>query len=276
MTLPSTTTWPGGATSALVINVMYEQWAPGVTPGLGPMGNPLPKGVIDYQAQSWAEYGPRTGVWRLLEFLERESLAASFYVSGILSESAPDSLRAIVDGGHEVSAHAWSQDRLPGALSKDEERREIQRCAEALERVGGQRPRGWISPRCTPSAHTAELLVESGFEWFGDVFDSDLPYRLHTPLGSIVALPFGLEVNDLPMTVRYGQPTRELVKSFEFGARGLGLTRQRGYLDVTLHAHVGGRPAGLAALAEIVAAARKTGMWIATRGDIADHFLDSE
>lgn len=268
--------WPGGARAALVLNVMYEQWAPDKAPGLGPMGNPLPAGVVDYQALSWADYGWRTGVWQLLDSFERESLAASFYVSGILSETAPDTVRAIVDGGHEVSAHAWSQDRIPAALTREEERIEIERCADALGRVGGQRPRGWISPRCTPSAHTAELLVASGFEWFGDVFDADLPYRLNTPAGSIVALPFGLEVNDLPMTVRYGQPTRALAQSFEYEARGLAISHRVGYIDVTLHAHVGARPAGLVALSEIVTTARGLGMWIATRGDIADQFVDAE
>lgn len=276
MTDTAATPWPGGSTAALVLNVMYEQWAPDASPGLGPMGNPLPPGVVDHQALSWAGYGARTGVWRLLEFLERESIAASFYASGILTETAPDSVRAIVDGGHELCAHSWSQDRIPAALTTSDERDEIHRCAEALERVSGQRPRGWISPRCTPSASTAELLARAGFEWFGDVFDADLPYRLDTPGGSIVALPFGLEVNDLPMTVRYGQPTRELAKSFEFEATSLLRERRVGYVDVTVHAHVGGRPAGLAALAEIVSTARGLGMWIGTRGDIADRFIDSE
>ena len=71
------TPWPGSATAALVLNVMYEQWAPDASPDLGPMGNPLPPGVIDHQAVSWARYGPRTGVWRLLNFLERKSMAGT-------------------------------------------------------------------------------------------------------------------------------------------------------------------------------------------------------
>lgn len=270
----SLASWPDGRTSALVINIMFEQWEPGVAPGLGPMGNPLPAGALDYQALSWAGYGWRTGVWSVLELLEREALAATFYVSGMLAETAPAAVRAIAESGHEISGHSWAQNRIPALLTTEDELAEIQRCTEALFQASGQRPRGWISPRCTPSGETPRLLAASGYEWWGDVFDADLPYWRQTDDGSIVALPFGLEINDLPMTVRYGQPTRELTSSFTFEARGLVMSRRVGYIDVTLHAHVGCRPAGLLALTEIIAEARRLGMWIATRGDVVDQFTD--
>jgi peptidoglycan/xylan/chitin deacetylase (PgdA/CDA1 family) len=268
--------WPDDRTGALAISIMFEQWEPGAAPGLGPMGNPLPAGALDHQAVSWADYGWRTGVWAALALLEREQLAATFYISGILSESAPDAVRAIAEAGHETAGHSWAQNRIPALIGPDEERAEIARCTEAITAVGGQRPRGWISPRCTPSAHTSELLAAEGYEWHGDVFDADLPYWRETPEGRIVALPFGIEINDLPMTVRYGQPTRELASSFAFEAGGLARSRRFGYLDVTLHAHVGCRPAGLLALSEIIAEARRLDLWIATRGDLVDQFVDAD
>ena len=268
-------TWPGGTSAALVVNIMFEQWAPGVAPGLGPMGNPLPAGALDYQAVSWADYGWRTGVWSALELLERESVPASFYVSGILTETAPEAIAAIAESGHELSGHSWSQDRIPARIEREEERDEIIRCTEAIAAVSGQRPRGWISPRCTPSASTPDLLAEAGYEWWGDVFDADLPYWRDTPHGRITALPFGLEINDLPMTVRYGQPTREIASSFSYEAHGLCASERLGYIDVTLHAHIGCRPAGLLALSEIIAKARNLGMFIGTRGALADQFADA-
>lgn len=262
--------------ASLVINVMYEQWAPGVAPGLGPMGNPLPAGALDYQAVSWADYGWKTGVWSVLDLLERESVPATFYVSGILTESAPDTVVAISEHGHEIAAHSWSQDRIPALLSREDERDEIARCTEALTKVSGQRPRGWISPRCTPSGSTAELLVEAGYEWWGDVFDADLPYWLDTDSGRIVALPFGMEINDLPMTIRYGQPTKQVASSFNYEAEGLVLSGHRGYVDATFHAHVGCRPAGLLALKQIISDARRLDMAVCTRGELVDQFLDAE
>ncbi len=266
--------WPDDRTGAVAISIMFEQWDPGVAPGLGPMGNPLPPGALDHQALSWADYGWRTGVWAALDLLEKEQLSATFYISGILAETAPDAVRAIAEAGHEIAGHSWAQNRIPALIDAEEERAEIARCTEALSSVSGQRPRGWISPRCTPSASTSELLAAAGYEWHGDVFDADLPYWRETPEGRIVALPFGMEINDLPMTVRYGQPTRELVSSFAFEASALARSHRLGYVDVTLHAHVGCRPPGLLALTEIIAEARRLDLWITTRGELVDSFVD--
>lgn len=34
--------WPGGKRVAVIFNIAYEGWSDGKTPGIGPMGNPLP------------------------------------------------------------------------------------------------------------------------------------------------------------------------------------------------------------------------------------------
>lgn len=263
-------TWPTGQRLAVAVNVMYEQWSPGTAPGIGPVGNPLPKGATDYQALSWADYGHRTGIWRLLDVLAGNRTRASVYPSGILAETAPDTLRAIVDGGHELCGHSWSQDVIAATLDEAEERAVIARSAEALETATGMRPTGWISPRCTPSAITARLLAEAGFGWFGDVFDADLPYLIDTDAGPIVGVPFDLDVNDMPLHIRYGQPHRALVTAFRDTLDALRAEDGQSYVDVTVHAHVAGRPAGRAALKEILTHLRETGdCWIATRGEIA-------
>ena len=38
--------WPGRRLVAVVLNVAYEAWSDSKSPGLGPMGNPLPAGVF--------------------------------------------------------------------------------------------------------------------------------------------------------------------------------------------------------------------------------------
>ena len=258
--------------NALVVNIMFEQWDPGVAPGLGPMGNPLPGGALDHQAISWADYGWRTGVWSALELLEREGVRATFYASGILAETAPDALRAITRAGHELAGHNWAQNRIPAMIDAAAEAEEIARCTSAIERVSGVRPSGWISPRCTPSASTSSLLAAAGYTWHGDVFDSETAYWRLTDSGPIVALPFGMEVNDLPLTVRYGQPTRELVDGYRFAAEALDRSGADGHVDVTLHAHVGCRPAGLLALTRIIEEARERGHEIVTRSELAERF----
>jgi len=152
-----------GSSTPVVLNIMYEQWAPGTAPGLGPVGNPLPGGVLDYQALSWSEYGPRTGIWRLLELLDRfDAQAIGLPERHSSPRRRRPALRAIVDAGHEICGHGWSQDVITPTLDQHTERRMIHRAADVLEAATGQRPVGWVSPRCTPSDSTAGLLAEAG------------------------------------------------------------------------------------------------------------------
>jgi peptidoglycan/xylan/chitin deacetylase (PgdA/CDA1 family) len=85
--------WPGGKRIAVMVNVMFEQWSAGVAPGIGPMGNPLANGV-DHQAMSWAAYGVRQGIWNVLSVLDEFQVRANVFASGIIGQSAPDTVRA--------------------------------------------------------------------------------------------------------------------------------------------------------------------------------------
>src|SRR5580704_15334320 len=109
---------------ALSVSVMLEGWTDDAAPGIGPMGNPLKAGVLDLQARSWADYGPKVGAWRILDILAAAQIRAVFYVSGILAERHPDLLRAITAAGHVVAAHGWSQHVIPATQSPADEQRD--------------------------------------------------------------------------------------------------------------------------------------------------------
>ena len=262
--------WPGDRTVAVIMNVAYEAWPKGVAPGISPMGNPLPNGLLDTQAMSWAEYGPKVGVGRILKVLEDTQTRATFMVSGILTETYPESVKAIADQGHEICGHSWSQNVIPVALSEDEERQEMTRCIEALHTVSGQRPQGWISPRGTPSPNTARLAKEHGLAWFGDIFDSDLPYRLETDAGPILALPLQMEINDLPLIMRFGRSPialyEELQRLLDYALR----SGEQTVLDLTVHAHVGGRLAVAGVLSDLLSDLhQRSDVWPTTRNEMA-------
>ena len=87
--------------------------------------------------------------------LDKLGLRAVFYVSGILAERHPDLLRAITGANHVVAAHGWGQNIVPAYQTAEEEAQDLARCTTVLERSAGQRPLGWLSPRCTPSTRTS-------------------------------------------------------------------------------------------------------------------------
>lgn len=250
--------WPEGRSLAVSVSVMLEGWSDAAAPGIGPMGNVLKAGTLDLQARSWADYGVNAGAWRLLDVLDAADVRAVFYVSGILAARHPALVRAIATAGHRVAAHGWAQEIIPATQAEPDEQRDLDRCVAVLEAASGQRPRGWISPRCTPSARTATLLAAAGLQWHSDYFDDDLPRVIQTAKGPITAVPFTMEVNDMPLSVRYGNEpeafTRTLTRIVEFLP---DLAYRPACLDITVHAHVFGRPMGAIEFARSLAVVQR-------------------
>lgn len=266
--------WPGGRHVAAVANVAYEGWSDGKAPGIGPAGNPLPAGAFDSNARSWGDYGADHGIRRLLRVLERAGVRASVMVSGILAERYPQNVRAIADAGHEISAHSYAQDVVPAALSEEDDRANIDRTTRALEQATGQRPYGWISPRFTPGPRTAEALANAGYHWHGDAMDADLPYEQKLANGSIVAVPFGMDINDLPHAMRFGRSPRQYIEMFgDLLQHACAAEDGALILDVTAHAHTYGRPGTAWAYEHVVRQlAERDDVWLTTRAEIVSHF----
>ena len=265
--------WPGGRHVAVIFNIAYEAWSDGKAPGIGPMGNPLPAGAFDTNALSWGNYGATQGIERLLRILDRTKTRASVMVSGVLAERQPDNVKAIVAAGHEIAAHSYAQDVVPASLTPEEDVSNIKRTTEVIESVTGVRPRGWISPRGTPSPSTVQNLIAAGYEWHSDVLDGDRPYVQSFQAGDIVAIPFTMDVNDLPHAMRFGRTPQQYVDIFDaYLTHTLKADDGPIIIDVTAHAHCYGRPGGSWAYEEIASmVSGRDDLWITTRQEIAEH-----
>ncbi|MFT8243086.1 polysaccharide deacetylase family protein [Roseomonas sp. BN140053] len=263
--------WPGGARVGVIFNIAYEGWSEGQVPGIGPMGNPLKPGFFDANAASWGLYGPTRGIWRALETAARHGIRTSVMTNGVLAETWPDTVRAIHRGGHEVIAHSYGMDVIPVYLDESGQRENIRRTTGLIADLTGTAPTGWISPRGTGSAIHARLLAEAGYGHHGDCNDDDLPYLLREGEREIVAIPLTMDVNDLPSAIRYGNNARAMLEQFvdAFAAMRERETRPV-MLDVTIHTHVYGRPAGHWVFDEIMRQVKAADdVWVGTREDAA-------
>jgi peptidoglycan/xylan/chitin deacetylase (PgdA/CDA1 family) len=265
--------WPGGKRIAVVFNVCLEAWSDGKAPGISPMGNPLPAGVLDTMAISWAAYGVEVGIHRLMDGLGRHGAKASVMVNAIIAERSPTTVRAVAKAGHEVLSHSYAMDVIPALLSEDEERRNIVRCSKLLAEACGKPVRGWLSPRGTSKPSTPKLLAEAGYRWYGDVFNVDLPYVINYGNNRIVAIPLSYDVNDMP-AMKYGHPPRLMLESYNEVIEIARASDELRIIDVTSHAHIFGHHRGAYFYEKIVAQAMSSpDIWVATRAGIADHVL---
>jgi peptidoglycan/xylan/chitin deacetylase (PgdA/CDA1 family) len=267
--------WPNGKRIAVVFNVCLEAWSDGKAPGISPMGNPLPAGVLDTMAISWAAYGVEVGIHRLMESFARHGAKSSVMVNAVIAERSPDTVRAVAERGHEVLSHSYAMDVVPALLSDEEERNNITRCTKLLAEASSRPVRGWLSPRGTSKPSTPSLLAEAGYRWYGDVFNVDLPYVANHGNKRIVAIPLSYDVNDMP-SMKYGHPPRMMLESYN---EVIEIARARSdelrIIDVTSHAHIFGHHRGAYFYEKIIEqAVSAPDIWVGTRAEIADHVLD--
>lgn len=68
---------------------------------------------------------------RLLALLATQDVKATFFTTGDVARRYPDTVRAIVDGGHELGCHGDTHTRF-SALSPDGAKREIENASKVL------------------------------------------------------------------------------------------------------------------------------------------------
>jgi peptidoglycan/xylan/chitin deacetylase (PgdA/CDA1 family) len=150
-------------------------------------------------------------VERILRLLERESIPGTFFIPGHTIETFPETVRAIVNAGHEVGHHGYLHEN-PVDLELEDERRVMERGLESFETVLGIRPTGYRSPAWDNSPNTIELLLEYGFRYesslmgddfrpywcrTGDVMQANGPYQFGRPV-DLVELPVSWILDDFP------------------------------------------------------------------------------
>jgi len=174
-----------------------EEWDPTqtmprtvLTPPAG--GSPMP----DIPNWCWHEYGNRVGFWRLLQVYDEFKIPGVMNVNGVAVEAFPEMMKACVDRKWEFVGHGYTQRNMQKV---ENERADIRKSAEVLERVTGKRPRGWLGPGLTETWETADILSEEGYDYVADWVIDDQPVWLKTRHKPILNIPYTQECNDVAM-----------------------------------------------------------------------------
>lgn len=262
--------WPDGARIAVMLTVMFEAWPDGKGPPYGPMASGLREGTQDLQSVSWAHYGGRTGIWRLIRMFEKFGVKATFCANARALERFPEAARELARQGHEIAGHSYTQDMFLPYMTPAEEQATIRRCAQIIESVSGARMVGWASPRMTPTPHTARFLIEDGYLWHGDYHDTDLPYVVKEGGGEIVAIPHS-DFTDNRVMRGSPQDFRDVyLDTFNY----LYENEPQSVLNLTLHTHFGARPPLAAMLHTILKhMLGHAGVWFPRHDEMARHVL---
>ncbi len=201
---------PGGARMAVWTIVNVEQWdiarpmPRAVLPP--PMGNPL---LPDIPNWAWHEYGMRVGVWRFHEVLNNFGIIPTFALNGSVCEVYPRVAEAALKSNWEFMGHGYVQ----GPMHKlDDQRAAIRQTVDAIRAFTGKAPRGWESPGLTETADTIDVLAEEGIEYVADWVLDDQPVDINTSKGTVVSVPYTVEINDVSIMAVQQHSSDELLK----------------------------------------------------------------
>jgi peptidoglycan/xylan/chitin deacetylase (PgdA/CDA1 family) len=190
--------WPDGRAVAVWPVVNIEHFLPGRA---GPAIQPHLVRGLDIANASWRRYGERSGVWRLLRLFAELGLPATAALDAEVCRLRPGIVEAVIDAGWDVLAHGWENSTPHHGMERHVEKDRIARTLDTLAAATGRPISGWLTPGFAVSEVTQELLVETGVRYTADWADSDAPSWLQTPAGRLLAVPYGLETNDISLVL---------------------------------------------------------------------------
>lgn len=267
--------WPEGQRLAVYVCVnveYYESGKPAISlfPGTASFTpDPLNEG--------WRDYGPRVGIWRMLEMFDRLGVP----VTAALNSDVCDEYPAIIEAGVERAwawiAHGKNNSTWQVGMGEDEERTYLEQVVSTIESATGKRPQGWLGPALTETSATLRLLGELGLTYVLDWAHDDQPAPLDRDSGGLITLPYASELNDIPAFVLQGMTGESfgcaIVDAFDVlyaESERTGLV-----MSIGLHPFLVGQPHRIRHLERALEhVAGHAGVWMTTADEIAASYLE--
>lgn len=262
--------WPDGKRCAAVFSADVDGESPYVWQQRG-------QTVTALGEAEQRRFGPRVGVYRLLDLLDEFSAKGSFFVPGLTAEQYPGLLAHCLERGHEVGFHGYYHE-LVHQLSDAENAAVLDQSIALFKSQLGFVPAGYRSPawEMTPGLFT--LLRERGLRYDSSLMSFDHPYSI----GGLTEIPVQWLTDDA-IYFRYTAGPRDKthpanpnaildswIEEFE-GVREFG-----GLFMVTVHPWISGRAQRIRMLRKLFShIARCDDVWWTTCGDIADYHAGS-
>ena len=188
---------PNNARIAVWVIINVEEWD--INEPMARTILPVPQGrsvVPDIPNYAWYDYGMRVGFWRLKRVLDRHGIPATVSLNAAVCHTYPHLVEECVKSGWELLGHGYQQRVLN---AEADQRDVIRRSISTIQEFSGSAPRGWMGPGLAETLDTPDILAEEGIEYICDWCNDDQPYPMKVKNGSLVSVPYTLELNDIPI-----------------------------------------------------------------------------
>ena len=267
--------WPGNNTLAVWFAPNVEVWQFDSAFGVGITPNPT-NHVPDVFNYAWREYGNRIGLWRLADVLDEAGVKATVALNSQVCEVFPKAVEEMKKRGWEFIGHGTTNSTTLAGLPPDQERDTIKGILKTIEQATGKRPRGWLGSGLIETYNTLDILAEEGVIFCGDWNNDDQPYPMKVKTGKLFAIPYCMEINDIPLYIRKGYTGEQYYRSVmdQFEQLLADSAKHPRVMGIPLHPMISGQPLRIKYLERALTDMKKhEKVWFATGGEIIDAYL---
>jgi peptidoglycan/xylan/chitin deacetylase (PgdA/CDA1 family) len=197
--------------------------------------------IPDIPNYSWAEYGLRCGMPRLINLFGKMNLPVSVNINAAVIDVYPSLAEAMRDAGWEFICHGMTQRLLH--VEKDEAAT-IRACISKVGDFVKTKPRGWMGSGFAETFDTPDILKAAGIDYVLDWTIDDIPCWMTTKYGPMICMPYGTELNDSLIYAVEQQSSSEILQRFRdtLATFELELDENAKILTIPLHPHIAGVP----------------------------------
>ena len=265
--------WPNGARVALWVipnieHFLFDRPSTSITA--------VTTSLVPYVLNdSWRDYGVRVGIWRMMEVMEKYGVKGTVALNSDVCRHYP----RIIEGGNQLGwewmGHGNNNSTLINRQSEDEERQLIKEVVDTIKAGTGKQPRGWLSPALSESHRTLDILAENGIQYVGNWVNDEQPYPMRVKTGSMLSMPYSIELNDIPAFLDQGQSPEafgQMIRDqfdvlYEDGAKTGRV------MSICLHPFLIGHPNRSKHFGQALSyITSRQDVWVTTGGEIADWY----
>lgn len=265
--------WPGGARVAVWVipnieHFLFDRPSSSIiqsTTGFVP-------DVLNY---SWRDYGARVGVWRMMEVMEKHGVRGTVALNADVAHHYPRIIEAGRALGWEWMGHGLNNSVVINGQPEAEERQIVAEVVDTIRQATGRAPRGWLSPALTESHRSLDLLAEAGIDYVANWVNDDQPYPMRVKTGTMLSLPYSVEINDYTAFLEQGRTGEEFAQTIcdQFDVLYEDGASTGRVMAICLHPFLIGQPHRSRHFARALAhVTSRREVWVATGAEIADWY----
>ena len=145
--------WPDGARCAIMMTFDLDGETPWINRDPALAERPL--------HMSMGAYGPKTGMPRILDALDRYGIKTCIFIPGWIVERYPALCEDIVRRGHEVGHHGYLHEKPFFLKDRDEEEELLVKSLDIFKKILGVKPLGSRSPSAYMPSNSSDQISQT-------------------------------------------------------------------------------------------------------------------